>query len=300
MTQSIHRIFAAGTLMAILATGAAAQERTINETRAVDAKARISIENLAGLVDVTGWDRNEVQITGTLDEKATKLDISGGGHALTIEVQYPDQRNLNIDKGSRLILKVPRGCELEVESVSAAITVADVAGKVSAESVSGNVTVRGAPSDLEIETVSGEIDVEVAGASMDLASVSGSILARGVSSDLEASTVSGEIEVIGSGPIAQLETESVSGSMKVVATPAASARWDLSAHAGNIDLTVPSGVNARFAIGTFSGNIRDAFGHEAARTNEYAPGSELTFTQGSGGAEIDIESFSGNVAINKK
>jgi DUF4097 and DUF4098 domain-containing protein YvlB len=87
--------------------------------------------------------------------------------------------------------------------------------------------------------------------------------------------------------------------VKVVATPAANASWDLSAHAGNIDLTVPASVNARFAIETFSGNIHDAFGHEASRTDQYAPGRELTFTQGSGGAEIDIECFSGDVEINK-
>jgi len=180
MTRRIPRtIVIAVVLIAATAGLAAAQERTINETRAVDANARISIENLAGLIDVSGWDRNEVQVTGTLDEKAKKLEIEGSGSALSIEVRYPEQRNLNIKEGSRLTIKVPRGCELEAESVSADVRVAEVAGEVAVESVSGNVTVRGAPSELDVETVSGEIDVEVAGARASLESVSGDIYTTG-------------------------------------------------------------------------------------------------------------------------
>ncbi len=299
-TKHHHAAIAAVVLTATLAAAAAAQERAINETRAVAAKARISIENLAGLIDVSGWDRNEVQITGTLDEKAEKLEIEGGGSALSIEVRYPRQRNLNIKDGSRLTIKVPRGAELDVESVSAEVRVADVAGEISVESVSGNVAVRGASAEVDIETVSGEIDVEVAGARASLESVSGDILARGVGGDLEAGTVSGEIEIAAAGPLEALTAESVSGSLKIVATPTKDAQWDISAHSGNVDLTVPASVNATFEIETFSGDIRDGFGHEAARADEYAPGQELSFTQGTGGAEIEIESFSGDVVIRKE
>jgi DUF4097 and DUF4098 domain-containing protein YvlB len=287
-------------LAAALADTVMAAERTINETRAVEAKARISIENLAGLIDVSGWDRNEVQITGTLDEQAKKLEIEGSGNVLNIVVRYPQQHNLNIKEGTRLTIKVPRGCELDVESVSAEVKIAEVVGEISAESVSGNVTVRGAPAELNVDTVSGEIDVEVAGVRATLASVSGDILARGVGDKLEATTVSGEIEITAAGPLAELTTESVSGSMKIVASPTKDAQWDISAHSGDVDLTVPAGVNAGFSIGTFSGSIHDGFGHEAERTDEHAPGRELRFTQGSGGAEIEIESFSGDVVIRKQ
>jgi DUF4097 and DUF4098 domain-containing protein YvlB len=287
-------------LAAALAGAAEPTARAINETRAVEAKARISIENLAGLIDVSGWDRNEVQITGTLDEQAKKLEIEGSGNLLNIAVRYPQQHNLNIKEGTRLTIKVPRGCELDVESVSAEVKVAEVVGAISAESVSGDVMVRGAPAELDVDTVSGEIDIEVAGARATLASVSGDILARGVGDQVEATTVSGEIEITAAGPLAELTSESVSGSMTVVASPADRAQWSLSAHSGNIDLTVPAGVNASFAIETFSGSLHDGFGHEANRTDEHAPGRELEFTQGSGSAKIEIESFSGDVEIRKQ
>lgn len=287
-------------LASVLAGAATAAERTINETRAVDADAEISIENLAGSIEVTGWDRQEVQITGTLDEKAEKLEISGGGQTLSIEVRYPERRNLNIKRGSVLVVKVPRGCDLDVEAVSADISVADLHGEISAESVSGDVTVRGKPSGLEVDTVSGEIDVTVDGIDVSLASVSGDIVAKGVAGDVEAETVSGELEVVAGGPVRELSLESVSGSLLIDAAPGGSARWAISSHSGNVDLALPAGVDADFSIESFSGNIRDGFGHEAARTDKFAPGSELNFTQGKGGARIEIETFSGDVVIRKK
>jgi DUF4097 and DUF4098 domain-containing protein YvlB len=305
MTRKNHRVVrlaiaAAATILTTLTTVDAAQERPVNETRPASATAQVTIENMAGLIDVSGWDRNEVQVTGTLDEQASKLEISGNEHALRIEVKYQKRHNLSFDNGSRLTIKVPRGSEVETESVSAEIKIAEVAGEVSCESVSGRVTVRGAPAGLDVETVSGAIDVAITAGDASLASVSGDILAKGVSGDVEATTVSGEIEISASGPLSKLTTESVSGSMAITATPTAAAKWSLSAHSGDVDLAVPADVNAGFTIGTFSGSIRDGFGHEATRADQYAPGRELNFTQGKGGAEIEVESFSGDVVIRNK
>ena len=52
-----------------------------------------------------------------------------------------------------------------------------------------------------------------------------------------------------------------------------------------------------FEVETFSGRIKNAFGPEAERTSEYAPGQELRFTTGGGDASVEVESFSGTVEI---
>ena len=49
-----------------------------------------------------------------------------------------------------------------------------------------------------------------------------------------------------------------------------------------------------------SGDIDDDFGHKARRSHEHGPGKELSFTQGDGGAHIDISIFSGEVRIIKR
>ena len=97
----------------------------ISETRSVNADARIDISNIKGDVTVSGWDKNEVSITGTLGDGAKKLAIDGSGSSLTIKVEPPDKQGwFNWGSESRmgntsLDLKVPRNAEIKIEVVSA-------------------------------------------------------------------------------------------------------------------------------------------------------------------------------------
>ncbi len=277
-----------------------AADRNVNETRKVDADARITIENMAGEVEVTGWDRKEVSITGTLDPKADELSIEGGGKSLHIEVKYPHKRNLNIDEGSHLTLKVPQGCELRVETVSADVKVSDLTGDVRLASVSGDIDAQGKFADLNIETVSGDLDVEATAKRCTFSTVSGEIDARGLGREVTTSSVSGDVTLEAGDLVTELRVETVSGEVEVQASPAKDADWKVSSQSGDVDLWLSAKVDAEFDIETFSGDIRDGFGHEAERTSRFAPGQELKFTQGSGGAEITVNAFSGDVTIRRK
>jgi DUF4097 and DUF4098 domain-containing protein YvlB len=271
----------------------------IDETRQVDKDATISIENLAGEVIVKGWNRSEVQITGTLDDKAEELKITGGGDRLDIEVKYPD-RVKNIDEGTRLEVMIPSGCDLEISVVSADIQVDAVRGDVEIESVSGEVMLRGEPADLEVETVSGNLDIDVVTDTADVACVSGDIEIKGVRKELECAVVSGNITVDAGKQMEALECETVSGDVTVRGTLPRKAEWSLAAHSGDILLELSGEVDAEFSIESFSGEIHDAFGHQAHRTSKYAPGSELEFTEGDGSATVEIEVFSGDVKIKQR
>ena len=66
---------------------------------------------------------------------------------------------------------------------------------------------------------------------------------------------------------------------------------------GVITLKIKPPVNADFDIESFSGDIENCFGQKARDTSKYAPGSELNFTQGSGGARVEIETLSGEISV---
>jgi hypothetical protein len=277
-----------------LAATATAGER-IDETRPVDRDAEITIENLAGTIEVIGWDKAEVRILGELDPKAKKLEIKGDKDDLEIRVKYP--RKIRGDlKGSTLTVQVPRGCRLQTESVSADVTVRGVDGGVEIESVSGEIAVGGGPATLEIASVSGMIEVDVASDDVEIESVSGDIFVQGARRRLAVSSVSGDVEVR-SEVLDAFAFNAVSGELDLTARPAPKGRWDIDCHSGEVTLYLPGDVDAHFEIDTFSGDVDDDFGHEAERTSKYAPGKELSFTQGDGGASIDISVFSGDVRI---
>ena len=103
---------------------------------------KVEIDNLAGSVSVTGWDRDEVEITGTLGKGTERLDVQEKGDRVIIEVVLPSGRNIRVE-GTELNIRVPRGSEVEVSTVSASIDVSDVDGALELDTVSGAVGVQG-------------------------------------------------------------------------------------------------------------------------------------------------------------
>jgi len=276
---------------------ATAGER-IDETHPVAKDAEIRINNLAGTIDVIGWDKSEVRIECELDPKAKKLEINGDENDLEIKVKYPRRTRGDL-KGSEMTVHVPRGCRLETESVSADVSVDGVVGDVEIGSVSGEISVSGKPESLEISAVSGTIETDAETDDAEISAVSGDIFVTNVSRRLSVSNVSGDVE-IKADELDAFAFNAVSGELDLTADPASRARWDIDCHSGEVTLYLPADVDAEFDIDTFSGDINDDFGHKAERTSRYAPGKELSFVQGDGGARIDISVFSGEVNIVKR
>ena len=48
----------------------------IDERRSMAAGGSVSVENLAGEINVSVWDRDELHLTGTLDDKVEELEIT--------------------------------------------------------------------------------------------------------------------------------------------------------------------------------------------------------------------------------
>ncbi len=65
MRESGIRPVAALWVLSALPMAAFANEGSIDRTVKADPKGEVVISNVSGAVDVQGWDRNEVQVTGT-------------------------------------------------------------------------------------------------------------------------------------------------------------------------------------------------------------------------------------------
>ena len=97
----------------------------IDQTRPLDPRGRVEIDNLKGRVEVRAWDRPEVKITGSLGAGVEKFSVEGDRGALHIEVKYPNRARDT--EPTVLIVQVPLQAELEVSTVSATIDVHGVA-----------------------------------------------------------------------------------------------------------------------------------------------------------------------------
>lgn len=284
----------------VAAAVAAPAEQPVDARRSVAADATISVENLAGSLEIVGVDGTELRVTGTMGDDVEELEISGDPQELSLEVKIPEGRHRGGERkiAADLRIEVPRGVNLEVETVSASVDIREVGGAIEAASVSGPVTVAGGSRRVEVESVSGRVSVTGAAGAIAAESVSGSVVLAGISGDVEASTVSGDIEV-DAGAVGDAEIETVAGSVRFKGQLASDGSLDIESHSGNVEVQLPADLGAEFELDSFSGRIENGFGPEARRTDRYEPGLSVEFTTGSGGADVSVETFSGNIALKK-
>jgi DUF4097 and DUF4098 domain-containing protein YvlB len=287
-----------GGLAFLLAAGlplAAAAQTEVERTVAARADGTVKIENVSGSVVVTGWDRDQVEIKGTLGPDVEELEVDTAGGDVTVRVKLP-RRSHGGGTSAHLALKIPRRSDLEVETVSAEITIEGIDGELATESVSGSVHVDGGPRAVDVETVSGNVEIAAEAAEISVESVSGRVVVRGAARRLDVDSVSGWVEVTGEN-LLRADIQNVSGTIDVNVSLAAGGDLDVSSHSGTVELRLPASTSARFDVTTFSGRIDNDLGPAARKVSRYTPQKELEFTLGEGDGRVKIESFSGNVKL---
>jgi DUF4097 and DUF4098 domain-containing protein YvlB len=290
------RTAAAVSLGLLFSTPAGASAEAVDETRDFTPEGRVEISNVSGSIRVLGWDKAQIQVSGTLGEGTERLVFEVADDIATIEVKLP--RNARDVDESHLEIHLPKGSRVEAEAVSAWIEVSGVEGRLELESVSGDVTVTGKPAEVSAASVSGEVDVDARTDLVEAETVSGGISIRNAGGRIEASSVSGTVDVAG-GELAAGSFETVSGSIEFDASFAGAGRFEFESHSGDIRLVLPDDVDADFEISTFSGDIDNEFGERSSRERRHGPGEELYFTVGKGAAEVSATTFSGSVEIVK-
>ncbi len=292
-----NTLLSAAILAAIAPPAVAAQNLTKRATVAAD--VTIEVSNVQGRVDVTAWDRNEVELVAVLESDKDELEFEATDRHVRIEVDRPNGRYGNTNnEESMLTLRVPKGARLSVDTVSADITVNGVRGEQELESVSGEVQTQAFDAPVSLASVSGEVTVTGHGgkAAVSTENVSGSVTASGLRGSYEGEVVSGSINAE-IAAAERLVVSSVSGDIEVRAGLTEAARVGMESISGTITLTLKPPVNSEFELESFSGDIDNCFGHKARDTSKYTPGSELSFTQGKGGARVEIETLSGEISV---
>ncbi len=68
---------------------------------------------------------------------------------------------------------------------------------------------------------------------------------------------------------------------------------------GEVDLQFAGKLSGQFDIDTFNGDIDNCFGPKPRRTSKYAPGMELSFSEGDGDARVTVSTVNGDISICK-
>lgn len=287
--------------MAVLTVAAqSASAEQITKTLPADARGEVEIVNVAGSVEVSTWERNEVRVEADLGRGVEKLDFRKDGSRTYIKVVLPRMSTTG-GGSSDLIVTVPRDSSLIVNTVSAEQKITGVRGSQRLQAVSGDIDTEFGPGDVELKTVSG--DIEARGRE-----------GKGV---VRATTVSGDLEIHKAGPELDLNTVSgdmlvtldrldrgriktTNGNLDLTTALGENARLDAEAINGDLTFNLRGQINAEFDIETFNGDIESCFGPKPSRSREYGPGNELRFTEGKSDARVRIKTLNGSINLCKR
>jgi len=201
--------FLGGLLVLLLAVSAHAQvTQEFHRTVSLPANGRVSLDNINGNAEITGWDRNEVQIDAVktardqqrLDEAS--IEVETGSDYVRIHTQYPHNHTNNNPASVHYTLHVPQNAKLdEISLVNGSLTVQKVTGDVNARLVNGKASVRDLTGEASISSVNGSIEANFTSLNnvrqIKFKSVNGSInvgLPASPNADVSASTVNGGIK----------------------------------------------------------------------------------------------------------
>ena len=300
------------TLAALVAASSAwaQREERFHRTLDVGPDAALSIGNISGDIHVEGAAGSTIVIDAVKsveDEedaemlKNVDIEVSQLGNRVRVSTEHTGRgrrhrgHDGNISVSYRVT--VPKGTEVEIQSVSGNVVLTGVAGAANAQSVSGNVRVTDVAELVQAKSVSGNVEVLRArsGRHAEVESVSGEVLVEDIEADeLTVSSVSGDVRLQGVSS-RRASLKSVSGDLEYTGSIAASGRYDFQTHSGDVVLTIGDEVGFELKASTFSGEIESDFDLET--TSRAQKGKRLSAVVGDGSAVIETSTFSGDVQI---
>lgn len=298
--MTIHAGRLAGALTVVLALAApfaeAAQERgrTTPQTErsiTVTKGARLSVTNDAGEVVLRTWDRDSIKVQARHNARVT-IDIQTTGNIVTVRGRASGGSPGGIDYE----ITAPVWLPVKVSGQFIYIGIEGVQNEVSAETVRGDIVVKGGSGFVTAKSIDGEVIVEDAKGRINVSTVNEGIRITGASGDVTADSTNGDI-TLSKVDARSLEVTTVNGDIRFEGTVGASGQFRFSTHNGDITMIVPETTNATFTVRTYNGDFSSNLATKTV--GEVRRGRRATYTLGTGGAEIELESFGGTVRLRR-
>jgi DUF4097 and DUF4098 domain-containing protein YvlB len=302
-----------------------AQDRGVQTerfTRSVNigAGGELELSNISGDIVVTRGSGTAATIEvvktarGASAEEARALlplvqvEITEHGTRAEARTQYPsgdelrrnNRRNVNVSVA--YTVAAPEGTRIIAKSISGNISVRDIMGALTLETVSGTVRIANAGRMANGRSISGDIEVldtKIDGA-LEAGTISGTVRLRKVSArSLAINSVSGNVE-LEDVTSERIDAQAISGNINFAGDLVRNGRYELTSHSGSIRLAVAAGTGFQVEASSFSGSITSDIpvtvqGGQTGRRNRALRG-----TVGNGGAVLDLTTFSGTILITKR
>ena len=294
-------------------------ERTTRTLR-IGANGQVDVANIAGDITVTRGGGNDATIEivktarGRTIEDAREMlqlvqvEVTERAGRAEVRTQYPrgdesrrnNRRNFNVSVA--FTIAAPEGAQITAKSISGNVSVRDIKGELTLESVSGSIRIINGGRIASAKSVSGEVelsDTAVEG-SLDASSVSGTVHLRKVKARrLDLGSVSGDV-VVEDVDCDRVSGQSVSGAVRFAGTLARGGRYEFTSHSGEVRIAVDGNTGFEVDANSFSGSVRSDLSLTLQGGRGRGGQRAIHGVFGDGSAVLDLTTFSGSILITKR
>ncbi len=280
-------MIAVALLLAALAPPPQQPSYDTDTTFAVATGSRLRLHNQGGDIIIKAWDRNQIRVQA---DHSTRSYVEVTERGQVVEINARGRRGLASMVDYQIT--VPAWMPLDLGGMYAEISVEGTRAGVKAQTLEGNITLRGGAESVSLSTVNGRIDVSGVRGRVTLNAVSEDIVASDIQGDMTVESVSGDIDLRGIDA-KSIDAQTVSGEIVFTGRIADGGTYSFLTHSGNVTLGLPEAVNATVSVASGNGDVSSSFTLRAERETR----RRHTYRLGNGGANVDIETFSGDVDL---
>jgi hypothetical protein len=227
---------------------------------------QLSLENVNGSVEITGWDQNRIDITGTkyasseAAMKALKIDVVPMADSVRIRTVPPSGHRGGW--GAKYVIKVPHRIELD--------RIASSNGSIRIEALEGSARLRTSNGSVKIIRVKGPVEATTSNAGIEVAEHDGSLIAHSSNGGIRADRVRGYLEATTSNasinarllepvPGKRVRLDTSNGSISLEMAEFRGNEIELDTSNSSITLRLPPNAKAQLKANTSNSNIQSDF-----------------------------------------
>jgi len=284
------------------------------ETRSLSLGPRgeLALSNFAG--DITIRTTSGEDVTLTIVRRArgrTEADARRGlervvvrvderARRATVESSHGSERNPPYSVSVAYEVSAPAGTSVDIHTLTGNIEAAGLAGELTAETTTGDISVRDSQSVSRARSATGRVALANVGTSgtMEAGTIAGDVELDGVRARrLVIGTVSGGVTAR-DARAERAEVTSTAGDIEYAGEIMPDGRYELRTHAGTLRFIAVGGSGFELRASTFVGRISPDTALDLKAIRQDA--RELVGTVGDGRALVTLASFSGGITIERR
>ena len=274
--------------------GAAARQQApqTDETVAVQRGGRLTLNNFAGEVILRTWDRDSLRVVARHPTRA-RVAIRPAGGGISI-VSSGERGPTSVDYE----ITAPAWLPVRIEGTYNFVTIDGTQAEVFADTVRGDVIVKGGAGVITAKSVEGEVRISNARGKVTASSVNEKVTITDTIGDISAETVNGAITMTGIDSRI-VEATTVNGTITYEGKLAEGGHYSFGTHNGDVLLGLTEPLNATFILRTYQGSVSTDFPLQGYTPAEARRGRRITSTIGNGSADVSLETFGGSIRLRK-